>query len=283
MRRTRIQFAALLLAWALAATACGAGQHPSDSEAASGHAAAGHDNHHEHAAAGSSSKWQGLFEFAESPVPNEPADLRIRVQDRDRVTLKAYEMSHEKLMHLIVVNRELTHFDHLHPEPLERGAFGTTVHFPADGSYKLFADFVPEGGTGATVSDWIAVGEEEVAKPQLVPDLDQPKTAGHLEVSLSVSSLRAGEDAVLAFTVRDAESKEAITDLEPYLGAVGHVVIVSEDAEQYLHVHPMDERATRPEAAFSAVFPSGGNYKLWGQFQHRGEVFTVSFVVNIQD
>jgi len=283
MRITPLRLAALLLALTAMTAACGGGQRPGESAVSVGHDEGGHSHHHEHEEAGSSSKWQGRFDFADAPVPNKPAELRIRVQDRDRVTLKAYEVSHEKLMHLIVVNRELTHFDHLHPDPLERGAFGTAVTFPAAGSYKLFVDFVPKGGAGATVSDWVTVGDAQDTKPKLAPDVEQPKTAGHLEASLAVSSLRAGEDATLTFTMRDAATKEAITDLEPYLGAVGHVVILSEDAERYLHVHPLDERATGPEAAFGAVFPAGGLYKLWGQFQHRGEVFTFPFVVGIQD
>ncbi|MNV94653.1 hypothetical protein D3C71_1894700 [compost metagenome] len=66
------------------------------------------------------------------------------------------------------------------------------------------------------------------------------------------------------------------------MGAVGHVVILSADAEQYIHVHPLDEKATGPIARFATSFPEAGTYKLWAQFQHNGEVITSSFVVDVK-
>jgi hypothetical protein len=36
----------------------------------------------------------------------------------------------------------------------------------------------------------------------------------------------------LTFDIRDAKTKQGIDNLEPYLGAVGHVLILSEDAGQ---------------------------------------------------
>jgi hypothetical protein len=66
------------------------------------------------------------------------------------------------------------------------------------------------------------------------------------------------------------------------LGAVGHVVILSADAEQYLHVHPQNEQTTGPLAQFATAFPRSGTYKIWGQFQHNGEVITVPFVVDVK-
>jgi hypothetical protein len=69
--------------------------------------------------------------------------------------------------------------------------------------------------------------------------------------------------------------------LQPYLGAVGHVVILSEDTEQYLHVHPVEELAKGPEARFVTSFPKAGRYKVWAQFQRNDKVMTVSYVVEV--
>ncbi len=75
--------------------------------------------------------------------------------------------------------------------------------------------------------------------------------------------------------------KSCINNLEPYLGAVGHVVILSADAESYLHVHPLDEKASGPDAEFATIFRKAA-YKIWGQFQHNGEILTVPFVVDVK-
>ncbi|HZG74860.1 MAG TPA: hypothetical protein VEZ72_03290, partial [Paenibacillus sp.] len=73
-----------------------------------------------------------------------------------------------------------------------------------------------------------------------------------------------------------------IADLEPYLGAIGHVVVLSEDGERYVHVHAEADQGSGPDAMFETTFQKAGLYKIWGQFQHRGDVFTVSYVVEVQ-
>lgn len=285
MNKRTIALTAWMFGFAISTAACGAEQHPYDLTMPGLDGGASPSARHQHASPEESSKWNGVFEFAAEPVPNMPSELRIRIKDQDRVTLKAYELNHEKLMHLIVVDRELTHFDHLHPEPQEQGSFATSVTFPTAGAYKLFADFVPKGRLNATVSDWITVGEDRGNEEPviLVPDDQEVKIAGRLAVSLVLSSHRAGEDVQLTFTIQDADTKKGITDLEPYLGAIGHVVILSSDAEQYLHVHPAENAGTGPAAVFWGIFPQAGSYKLWGQFKHRGELYTIPYVVEIVD
>ena len=86
---------------------------------------------------------------------------------------------------------------------------------------------------------------------------------------------------MLTFTIKDEKTKEPITNLQQYLGAAGHVVALTEDAEQYLHVHPMEEKATGPDAKFMTTFPKGGIYKLWGQFKHENELLIVPFVIEV--
>ena len=109
--------------------------------------------------------------------------------------------------------------------------------------------------------------------------MSQSVEGKHIELTLSTYA--AGEEAVLTYAFRDADTNDPIRDLEPYLGAAGHVVILSEDAGQYLHVHPIDESSSGPAAQFATSFPKKGLYRIWGQFQHEGEVLTVPFTVEI--
>ncbi|MBD2868618.1 hypothetical protein [Paenibacillus arenilitoris] len=213
---------------------------------------------------------------------NEESELTIRITGEDGEPINDFEVSHEKLLHLIVVNHDLSFFNHIHPDYVGEGKFTVKTSFPAGGAYKVFADFIPSGGSSETISEWIDVEGEEGKHAAIAPDAKLVKEAGGKEIELAMSGAKPGEETKLTFTIRDAATKEGIDDLEPYLGAVGHVVILSDDAESYLHVHPLDEAATGPTAEFATAFPRGGVYKIWGQFQHEGEVITVPFVVEVK-
>jgi hypothetical protein len=83
-----------------------------------------------------------------------------------------------------------------------------------------------------------------------------------------------------SFAVLDPAGKP-VTDLEPYLGAMGHLVLISADGKEYVHVHPHEKPATEGKVEFEASFPKAGLYKGWGQFQRGGKVHVVPFVVKI--
>lgn len=216
-------------------------------------------------------------------TPQSQKDEEITIQVQDKSGKPVYlEMSHEKLMHLIVVNKDLTFFNHIHPVLAGTGLFKITTQFPTGGDYKLIADFVPQGTDGVTQSEWIKVSGDAPNQKPLTPDTNFTKTVDGKLVTLTVDKLVAGEPVNLTFTIKDAATQQPISDLQPYLGAVGHVVIISGDTEKYLHIHPMDDKSTGPDAKFMTIFPDGGIYKIWGQFQHQGNVIIVPFVLQVQ-
>ena len=73
-----------------------------------------------------------------------------------------------------------------------------------------------------------------------------------------------------------------MTDLEPYLGAPGHLVIASADLGDIVHSHPADVSSRGPAVAFEAVFPRAGLYKLWLRVQRAGRVETLTFVIAVE-
>jgi len=244
----------------------------------------GHDGHSHGAEgedSGAAAGLQASFAFPNgAPEAGQRTTLELRISREDGSVVTAYDVSHEKLMHLIAVSEDLSFFAHLHPELEDDGRFTVEAEFPKGGRYKLFADFVPTGAWPVTIGQWIDVAGD--VRDETPPaDEELVKTVDGKEVALDISPFAAQTDAALTFTIRDAATGEPIADLEPYLGAVGHVVIVSEDAESYLHVHPDDASGSGPEAAFHTSFPSGGTYRIWGQFQHEGNVFTVPYTVNV--
>ncbi|GGF66845.1 hypothetical protein GCM10010912_09760 [Paenibacillus albidus] len=213
---------------------------------------------------------------------NEDTEFTIRVTDKNGKPVDKYEVNHEKLLHLIIVNHDLSFFNHIHPEFKGDGTFTVNTSFPAGGEYKVFADFIPTGGANTTLSEWVKVEGKEGKHAAIAVDAKLVKEVDGKEIELIMNAAKPKEDVTLTFNIRDAETKKGIDSLQPYLGAVGHVVILSEDANQYLHVHPIDEKATGPDAKFATSFPQSGTYKIWGQFQQGGEVFTVPFVINVK-
>lgn len=303
--------AAALLVLSLIAAGCGAGDehagHGAQTEpTAAGNAAA--DNHSGHGGSDTGSENEHAGHGTENgeaegahgddmgaenvklewrytpanPEPGEQTKIELFLYDKSGKPIEEFEVSHEKLMHLILVSGDLSDFMHIHPEYKGNGKFEVEAGFGKSGTYKLFADFIPQGASQMTAVSRVNVnGAAEAADP-LQKDESLTKIENGIEVSLKLSTRKAGEDANLAFSFRDASTKAEVTDLEPYLGAIGHVVIISEDVNRYLHVHPLEENGTGPTAEFATSFPEAGLYKVWGQFQRGGKTFIVPFTVEIE-
>ncbi|AZN39463.1 hypothetical protein [Paenibacillus albus] len=222
------------------------------------------------------------------PQAGKPALLRIAVTDAGGEPDQRLQVNHEKKLHLIIVSKRLSSFMHLHPvETKVAGVFEVLVPFKAAGAYKLVADFKPADGSQQSQSDWVVVargeGSEPKSEPVLTADKELTRLAGGMEVSLSFNQTpRAGVTGMLTFSFRDQMSGKPVTDLQPYLGAVGHVVIMDAGAEHYVHVHAMDELGKGPNAEFHATFPEPGLYKIWGQFKRNDKLMIVPFVIEVK-
>lgn len=216
---------------------------------------------------------------AEAPVAGASIALILEVRDPDGRRVSDLEITHEKLLHLIVVSSDLSFFTHEHPVQRPDGRLAVELTLPRPGEYRAFADLKPKGRESVVVSAPLvvpgtpapAVALSPVALPALARD-------GGYEVELRPGApLTAGRDAMLSFAIRDASGP--ITDLRPYLGARGHCVIISADRTHYLHSHPMDgDGAT---VAFHTSFPTPGRYKIWVELRPRGEPLRVAFTVDV--
>ncbi|MGG4147519.1 hypothetical protein ABEW34_30870 [Paenibacillus algorifonticola] len=248
-------------------------------ESNNGHSGHGDMDGMEHEQANADVLWS--FQSGQ-PAAGAEEVIELNVTDAAGGPIEKFDLNHEKLMHLIAVSSDLNYFSHIHPNYESGGKFTVKETFPAAGAYKLFADFIPTGAAQQTMSTEVEVTGQAAAKVELKADQELVKTVEGQQVKLALSTTKAGEEAKLTYTLEDAATGEPVTDLEPYLGAVGHVVIISGDLAKYLHVHPLDESAKGPDAVFATEFPEPGVYKIWGQFQRGGKTFIVPFVVNIQ-
>jgi hypothetical protein len=193
--------------------------------------------------------------------------LRFRVVDERAATVRDFDVEHTKRMHLIVARRDLTGFQHLHPEKAKDGSWFVRLRLDEAGSYRLFADFTRDGEAITLASDLRVDGDADLA-PLPAPQPTSVSDGGY-DVRLDASSAGAGEESELRFTItRDGRP----VDTEPYLGAGGHLVALREGDLAFLHVHPEDDGVR-----FAATFPTEGRYRLFLQFKHEGRVQTVAF------
>ena len=82
--------------------------------------------------------------------------------------------------------------------------------------------------------------------------------------------------------MRVTKDGQPVIDLQPYLGAYGHLVTLRSGDLAYLHVHPGGEPGDGrtkpgPDISFGAQVPSTGVYHLFLDFKHDGIVRTVQF------
>ena len=198
--------------------------------------------------------------------------MGFTITDPEGDPLTDYETAHEKRLHLIAVRRDFSGYQHVHPTMSPGGAWTADLAL-SPGIWRVFADFVPHGGEDLTLgADLVVAGRGSASAT--APERRTSEVADY-SVEL-VGDLDAGSSSPVQ--VRVSRDGEPVTDLEPYLGAYGHLVALREGDLAYLHVHP-EEGDAGPEVPFVAEVPSTGRYRLFFDFKHDGVVRTASFVV----
>jgi hypothetical protein len=100
-------------------------------------------------------------------------------------------------------------------------------------------------------------------------------TVDEYEITLATRGIADRFQTSLTFTVQ--KRGKPVTDLQPYLGALGHLVVLREGDLAYIHTHPERAPGTGPSIVFEAELPSAGLYGLFLQFAHEGRVRTADF------
>jgi hypothetical protein len=201
---------------------------------------------------------------------------------------------HDKLFHLFIVSRDMKEFFHEHPVLEKDGSFTIEHVIPAAGHYMTFSDFMPIGGGPQMIaSPLVTAGfEGDIASsfPNLKPDTSFVKSANGVKVEFQIEpgKIIAGEEADVPIHFEDEKTGAPVTDLQRYLGAFGHAMMLSEDMTEHVHAHPEQmlegtaiTEGGGPDLVFHALFPKPGHYRIWLQFQRNNIVSTVPFTVRV--
>ena len=230
-------------------------------------------------------------------VAGRPFRLRLTVRHPDsRAVIRDFAVVHEKRFHMFVIGADLAHYDHVHPEQQPDGSWALDLTLPRSGRYRLYSDFLPSGGTPQVdnqplVTSDVEAGDMAAAEGRLVPDGLLNHVVGDLSVTLELPAggLLAGREEKFLYRLADAKTGKPVEDVEPYLGAWGHSLAVSENMSRVVHAHPVElVPAGRPTArggptlTFKAALPEAGTYRIWTQIKRHGEVATAVFTVRAE-
>jgi hypothetical protein len=196
--------------------------------------------------------------------------LAFRILGQDGRAVRTFDLEHTKRMHLIVVRRDLTGFQHLHPTMRSDGTWITPLTLPQAGTYRVFADFSVDDEPTTLADDLVVDGD---VRSRALPVPAKAAATDGFRVGLTDGIVRAGEESELAFAVTRNGRRVPLQD---YLGAKGHLVALREGDLAFLHVHP-DASSLR----FEATFPNAGMYRLFLQFQVAGRVHTAAFTLEV--
>lgn len=205
-------------------------------------------------------------------VSNDGKNIKIFLKDKSGNPVDDLEVNHEKILHLIIVDEQLQKYYHIHPDRTGEGEFTITYPLPV-GYYKAYIDIKPKSYAYAVEPVPFVVGKPTATHGHpLVPDMNFTKTVDGEKVTLNMGSVKVGETVKLSFDLDR-------TNLTPYLGAMGHVVILDEYGKKFLHVHPSNDT----EPIFETTFEKPGIYKIWAEFMQNGKVRAFPFVIEVKE
>jgi Cu+-exporting ATPase len=226
--------------------------------------------------------------------PGEPTTLTVTVRDADSGDLvDDLVRTHQVWMHMIITRTDLGTFAHIHPEPTgTAGTYTVTATFPTAGSYLVHTEFRRQG----QMADVLDAHEITVAgtapTPVMVRKADvRTWTGDGIRITLD-GDAHVGETSDFALRFTDAAGRP-VADLQPYLGAAGHVVLMRADGSTFAHQHAetFDDQGRPvfalpgttfgPDLDLHVRFDRPGAYRLWAQFRlGDGAVITAPFVVH---
>ena len=234
-----------------------------------------------------------------------PVILSFSIADKNGKPIKNLSISHERILHVVIISRDLRVFDHLHPEDFgpisndirEHGRYDVRYVFPKAGEYLIAVDFAVGHKHFSDQFIVEVVGEKGMGQVQF--DFTKEKDFGtyHVLLHTEPEHVKEGQKTKLIFKISKGGKK--VTDIEPYLAAPMHLAVVHSDLKTFIHahgvkpgnepeehgishIHGMVQDSLGPEIVSSVRFPSSGIYKIFGEMKHEGKIILLEFMINVE-
>ena len=141
--------------------------------------------------------------------------------------------------------QDLGTFAHVHPEPTGRpGELQVEVTFPTAGTYVVNTEFRQQGEMADVHQRQLVTIAGDAPEPVTLAAGPRTVVVDGIEVELGGEAV-VGEPSDLHFEFTDATTGKPVDDLQPFLAAAGHVVVMRADAQTFAHEHAEVEDAQR--------------------------------------
>lgn len=208
---------------------------------------------------------------------NKPTNLCIAITEHGKNV--SLEVVHEMKMHLMIVNEELSWFNHIHPEEQADGMYHVSETFPAAGKYLLYTDYKPSGGTQEVNRHTIEVSGALTFRQQPL-ETKLVSTVNDYTISfLNGNDLKTNSVQELQFSVVKNGQALQEKDMQLYLGATSHIVMINKADYDFLHIHPASD--SRFPIYAETNIKKTGLYRMWVQFKINDIVHTADFTVTV--
>ena len=232
-----------------------------------------------------------------------PATLRFSLRDREGKTLSGITVSHERILHVIVVSEDFTVFAHLHPEDfgavtpemIQDARFSVNYSFPKAGRYLIALDSAVQDLHFSKQLFIDVTGQPNMAATGT--DFSRVKKSGDYVIRLTVPEhMKAGQGTTLRYFIE--KDGKPVADLETYLAALMHLAVIKTDLRYFIHAHgeapgsPSAHPAGHihgaalngfgPFIEANVTFPVKGIYQIFSEIKHQGKVIVTSFMVKVE-
>lgn len=223
------------------------------------------------------------------PVAGEPTELTYTVT-KDGQPIEDLQQSHERIVHVVMISRDLDEFAHDHHEdhyPITADDLRTaTFHLPHTfgmaGDYFLLFDYASENLYHQNSGFLTVTGAPPMRDAPLI-DLSEATDSRdvHAVLSWTVPPV-AGQPAAFSVHLTTTDGAD-VTDITQWLGSDSHVILATTDLSWATHTHAyvpgmenappdhvMPHSYPGPDIDFRTQFPSAGTYAMWVQFAREG-------------
>jgi len=197
-------------------------------------------------------------------------------------------LAHTKKLHLLIVDASLTDYQHIHPvpDPTKPGQwrFDFTPLFGR--TYKVWADVTLPDGHHEYVGNDLVAGTQKTPAPSAAPVATAEKDGLRFRLSFTMP-LKVGQAAQGRIDVIDAQTGKPFAELQPIMGAFGHIVAFAGNWNSIEHVHPLgvepksEGERSGPAINFHIQPEQAGVLKLFAQIRANGRETIVPFTATV--
>ncbi len=248
-------------------------------------------------------RYTASFFAPDNVQPNQDVTLRFKIYDASSGNpISLFQRLYSMPMHLMVVDSPLVFFEHIHPVEQANGEFTITTQFPKSDIYHLYIQFQPTGGIEQQFGFVLPVGTNQTSPTassiqpvdkEMTKQFDKYLVTLETPQTLDAHEMTLGNQKII-YTIKDAETKQPITTLKPYMAAFGHLTMINQQTYDFIHVHPFALTAPAPDASGGPTvefLPIGiygpfkpGIYRAFGEFSTQaGTKFDTNFTIEVEE